>query len=182
VIIALAGRRIDVSDATVPRFPAANVALVEERLEKLFRARHATALVSSAACGVDLIGQRVAAALGLARTIVLPYPPAVFKERSVIDRPGDWSDEFDRLLNGARQHGTVIELDAPSERAASSRAYTMANDAVLDAAVRAASSPSDVLAIIAWDGHPRGPDDLTAAFAESARARHLAVEEVSTMR
>jgi len=182
VIIALAGRRIDAPDATTQRFPAENAALVEDRLEELFRVRHAAALIGSAACGVDLIGQRVAAALGLARTIVLPYPPDVFKARSVIDRPGDWGDEFERLLDGARRHGTVIELDAPSERSASQRAYRLTNDAVLDAAIRAAPSPSEVLAVIAWDGNSRGPDDLTAAFAESARVRHLAVEEVSTLR
>lgn len=180
MIIALAGRRIDAPDATVRRFPLANVPLVEARLEALLRQCEASAIVSSAACGADLIAQRVAISLGLQCTVVLPYPAPLFKERSVIDRPGEWGREFDRVIAHAHRHGSLIELNATAAREASAQAYRLANEAILDAALSAARSSADVLAVIVWEGQSRGADDLTAAFAESARARALVVDEVST--
>src|SRR5689334_3365039 len=54
MIVALAGRRVDKSDAQEPRFPLRNVDLVRTRTRELLRNKDATALVSSAACGADL--------------------------------------------------------------------------------------------------------------------------------
>ena len=36
------------------------------------------------------------------------------------------------------------------------------------------------IAVIVWEGHPRGAEDTTQHFAELARERGLSVEEVST--
>jgi hypothetical protein len=47
--------------------------MVTERLRKVFRAERASIVVSSAACGADLIDLREARALGLRRRIVLPF-------------------------------------------------------------------------------------------------------------
>jgi hypothetical protein len=54
-VIALAGRRIDAIDAKAARFPLQAVPLVRERVSDLLQREHAKALVSSAACGADLI-------------------------------------------------------------------------------------------------------------------------------
>ena len=51
VVMALAGRRIDAADATVPRFPLENAPIVRNRLIDLFRQLRVTFLVCSAACG-----------------------------------------------------------------------------------------------------------------------------------
>ena len=113
VIVALAGRRVDPTDAHDVRFPPDNTGLVEERLRDLFRSHDVIALVSSAACGADLIAQRVARSLALQRVMVLPFPPAVFRERSVCDRPGNWGPEFDALLDDARAgQNEVLEWNA----------------------------------------------------------------------
>src|SRR5262245_66089037 len=71
MIIALAGRRIDAPDAPTPRFPSENVRLVQSRLADLFAREGATALVSSGACGADLVALEVAGARGMQRRVVL---------------------------------------------------------------------------------------------------------------
>jgi hypothetical protein len=64
VVIAVAGRRIDAAHAEVPHFSLHNVPIVERRLIELFEREAATALVSSAACGADLVALRVAGVRG----------------------------------------------------------------------------------------------------------------------
>ena len=184
MIIALAGRRVDPIDAKVKRFPLENAGLVEQRLRELFRARGARALVGSAACGADLIAQRVARELSLQRVIVLPYSAAAFRESSVTDRPGDWGSEFDELIAGARAgEGEVVELGFDDSADSSQGAYQAANIAILELALSFARDTHDrVLPVIVWDLQSRGPDDLTAAFGEAARARGLEPVEVSTIR
>jgi hypothetical protein len=44
----------------------------------------------------------------------------------------------------------------------------------------AGADPSDVIAIIVWEGRSRGEGDLTLAFATAARTRGHAVFEVPT--
>jgi hypothetical protein len=59
--------------------------------------------------------------------------------------------------------------------------YAAANEAILNEAERlAGADPSDVIAIIVWEGRSRGEGDLTEAFAASARARGHPVFEVPT--
>ena len=66
MILAFAGRRMDAAGAAPPRFPLTNVALVRRRIRALLEAHSATAIVSSAACGADLIALGEAGALGYA--------------------------------------------------------------------------------------------------------------------
>lgn len=174
MIVALAGRRVDAEDATTPRFPTANVGLVRDRLRALFRAHAANGLVASGACGADLIAHEVARELGMRRVMILPFPSPVFRERSVTDRPGDWGPLFDDLLADARVSGEVVELDLSVDKEQSNAAYLRANEVLLDrAGVRA-------LAVVVWDGTSRGPDDVTAAFANQAKARGLTSVEILT--
>lgn len=187
MIIALAGRRIDAPDAETPRFPESRSGLIRERLRDLFRSTSATALVGSGACGADLLAMEAAGELGLRRCLVLPFEPARFRETSVVDRPGDWGPLFDRILADAGVEGGVIVLENPGD---SHSAYAAVNRAILDEAIREAGPPAsasdpgvggDVLAVIVWDGAPRGADDLTAGFADEARSRGLRIFEISTL-
>ena len=73
VVIAFAGRRIDAPDAEVARFPASRVDAAEARLEQVIRERGAVALVSSAACGADLVALAVAERLGKPQQYVSRY-------------------------------------------------------------------------------------------------------------
>jgi cytosine/adenosine deaminase-related metal-dependent hydrolase len=176
LIAALAGRRVDAVGAPA-RFPLENVARVRDKLGKLFTTSGVVAVVASGACGADLAALDAARALGLRRRIVLPFDAATFRGTSVVDRPGDWGPLFDDLVADARRTGDLVELGlAPSDDST----YLRANEAILDEALALAGDPARAAAVIVWEGQPRGPGDITHAFAESARARSLPVLEALT--
>ena len=98
----------------------------------------------------------------------------------MIDRPGGqdrWGPLFDRMLAGVPP-ADIITLHEDSD---DTTAYTSANGRILDEArMLADESGSDVMAIIAWDAKPRGADDQTVQFAQSARERGMPVHEIAT--
>ena len=57
MIVALAGRRVDATDAKEKRFSPENAESVKERIRKFLQTENATALVSAAACGADILDQ-----------------------------------------------------------------------------------------------------------------------------
>ena len=179
MVIALAGRRIDAAGAAPARFPPENVSLVEQRLRRLLERETATAVVSSAACGADLVAQNIAGTLGLRLRVVLPFDRSRFRDTSVTDRGGGWGPVYDRLLHELDASGDVVTLATSGEDTA---AYEAVNLAILDqAAAMGAEAGGEVLAVMVWEGASRGPDDLTAAFGEEARRRGLRVEQVLTL-
>lgn len=180
MIVAFAGRRIDAPNADESRFPPANVAAVRERIRAQLAGFGATTLVSSAACGADLLALEAAGALGLRRVIVLPWDAERFRKASVVDRGAQWGAVFDRML-GEVDARDIRVLGRPDEDDA---AYLATNNAILDAAASIArKSPAheDVLAMVAWNGQPRGRDDITKAFMTAAQHRGMQVVEVSTI-
>jgi hypothetical protein len=178
VVIALAGRRIDAPAAAAPRFPAENVALVRQRLRKLFVENGASALACSAACGADLIALDVAGELKLRRRIVLPFDVARFRETSVTDRPGQWGQAFDRAIAETGAAGDLVIVNSSSDDAG----YAAANQAVLDeAGTLRKETGVPAAAVIVWNGQSLGPDDYTAQFRDLAARRGLQVFEVSTV-
>ena len=117
--------------------------------------------------------------------VVLPYAPDVFRERSVVDRPGEWGPAYDTLI--AESLSGLVELvilhsaQSPDE---SYRAFAATNTAIIDRAeqlAREASERESILAVVVWDGASRGPDDLTDEFRRQALARAVPVVEVSTV-
>lgn len=179
MVIGLAGRRIDAADAPTARFPLRNLPLVEQRLRDLLRGEPGVAMVSSAACGADLLAQGIAGTLGMRRRVVLPFDRARFRRTSVIDRPGDWGPAYDRLLAELDVTGDVVVLREGLDETA---AYGATNLTILDQATALArQAGQDVLAVLVWEGAPRGPDDLTAAFGQEARRRRLSVKEILTL-
>lgn len=179
MIVALAGRRIDAPDAANPVFPVASVDRVRESIRKLFEDERATALVSSAACGADLLALEAAGGLGMRRRIVLPFEPDRFRESSVIDRPGDWGSLFDEVIAEVKDKGDLVDLKLDSE---ADESYVQANHAILQEALNLAGSSSDgVSAVLVWNGASRGESDITSAFGDAARALGWRVLEVSTL-
>src|SRR4029453_11245478 len=74
--------------------------------------RHgAIALVTSAACGADLLALSSAADLRLRRRVVLPFAPELFRHPSVTDRPVDWGPVFDETLLQLQAAGDLLILD-----------------------------------------------------------------------
>lgn len=178
MIIALAGRRIDAPDTSTPAFPLQNVPIVGERLRGLMKEHDARAIVSSAACGADLLALQAAGELGLRRRILLPFNPQRFRDNSVTDRPGDWASVYDLIIEEVELRGDLVIADA---RAEGDQAYLALNISILDEAARLARQANDqLLAVVIWDGISRQSIDVTSAFADEARKRKLPVIEVST--
>lgn len=179
VIIAVAGRRVDAADAETPRFPLDNVALVERRVDELFEREGATAVVSSAACGADLVALTVAGRRGMRRRVVLPFDRGKFRETSVTDRPGAWGPMYDRVLAELGRTGDVVTLEGLGDGDA---AYLAANEHILrQAEALAAASNAEPMVLLIWDGAPRSTEDVTAAFGDHARTRRWRVDQVKTL-
>jgi hypothetical protein len=177
MIIALAGRRVDSPEAKDTRFPLLNVGIVRERVRALLQ-ENAAALVSSAACGADLIALSEAGKLGLRRRVVLPFERPRFRETSVTDRPGDWGPLFDEVLDTVEAAGDLVVLRAGSD----DEAYALANRAILDESLALAKTAHQpVRAVLVWDGKSRGDHDLTEDFGVEARKRGMPVTDVPTI-
>ena len=193
-IVAFAGRRIDVTDAETPRFPLTQVNVVQKKIEDLFRRDNVKTLICSAACGADLIALRVAQKLRIGYRIFLPFAPERFRITSVMDRPctqeWNWGVLFDLVIDIAQEKGELVVVETDEDRQI---AYQAVNHAILNEALQQGRIQADastmeppqeiheVQAVIAWDGHARGPRDLTLHFAEEARSRGLVVKEILTL-
>jgi hypothetical protein len=170
VVVALAGRRIDVDGARESRFPLRNVGRVEEELNKLFLKLHARALVSSAACGADLLALEAAGVVGLGRRVILPFALKRFRETSVVDRPGPWGALIDKVIAEVKAHGDLVVLPGKQD---DDESYTAANASLVEEAKRLADayggSSVRCVAAVVWEGTPRPGNDLTAQFNGLAR-------------
>ena len=179
MIIGLSGRRIDKEGARPPHFPLANVEFVRQRLRTLLQEEAVTGIVSSAACGADLLALNEAIGLGIRCRVVLPFDRERFRETSVLDRPGDWRF-YDSVIDKVASSNDLITL-APALD--DETAYQAANRAILDEAVEMGRSTSEEMrALLVWDGRSRGSGDLTEAFGVAAKQRGLDVLEVFTLR
>jgi len=178
MIFAFAGRRIDAVNAEQPRFPLSKVSLVRSRVRTLLRTHATAAVVSSAACGADLIALTEARALRLRCKIVLPFSRDRFRTSSVTDRPGNWGAAYDQTMDDAEASGDVIVLDeTPGEDA-----YLVVNRAIIDATaalMNECRQPGS--AVLVWEGASKGDHDVTEEFGIEARKRGLSVIEVLTL-
>lgn len=179
-VIALAGRRVDATNTAPPRFPLSNVPLVRSRLADLLVQERALALVSSAACGVDLLALEEAERLGVQRRIVLPFPPERFRDTSVVDRPGDWGPLFDRIVAAVRAACDLVVLEA--DAAGDDAAYAAANAAIIaEAESLAEEGKYRTVAVLVWEGAARAQGDATGGFQSLAAAAGFAERTVLTV-
>jgi hypothetical protein len=177
VIVALAGRRIDAANAMPERFPARCIAPVRERLRAALRDGRASALVSAAACGADLIALAVAEELGLRRHIVLPFAGDDFRAKSVVDRPGDWGEPFDRLVAEAAARNDLEILGLPPSRPG---VFQETNVAILERALALARETDEpACAFAVWDGPLTGRTDYTLDFVDAAERRGIPVQPIA---
>lgn len=177
-IIAVAGRRIDSADATEARFPSAAVPETLRRIGDGLARWEGTTVITSAACGADLLALSAAADLHLRRRVVLPFEPQRFRGTSVTDRPGDWGAVFDRTVVELETSGDLLILDESSDDSG----YAAVGEAILDEAERIArENGNQLVAMVVWEGRPRPGVDLTARFRESARRRGFEIDDVLTI-
>jgi hypothetical protein len=183
-VVALGGRRIDAEPTSTARFPFDQVDRVGMEIADRLRRTQAVALVSSAACGADLIALETAQQMGLPTRIVLPFSAIRFRETSVVDRPRPefWGSMFDRATSAARAHGDLIELDAVE----ADDAYSMANGVIIREARKLAGVKNQerslrLIALVVWEGASRGPDDNTNKFVQLAQESGFRIEQVLTL-
>jgi len=160
-VLALAGRRIDAEGADPARFPLSQVEAVRRRLNSLMVEQQIGAVVCSAACGADLVALEEAGKLGLRRRVVLPFAKARFRETSVVDRPGDWGEVYDRVIADVEARGDLIEL--PPRAGDENDGYRAANEAIIREAETIAG-PGERIAAIVWEGSSRSRSDATEDF------------------
>jgi hypothetical protein len=173
--VALAGRRIDAPGGPV-RFPLERVDAVEAMLRTYYAEHGVAHLVSSAACGADLLALRAAADAGVARrTVVLPFDVATFRRTSVTDRPGDWGALYERIVGEVAAAGGLVVLGLDPDAGA---AYDLATEEIL---AIAATTAGPVRACLVWEGASRGAGDHSLALADGARRRGWPVDEVYTL-
>lgn len=177
MIIALSGRRVDALGAEQPRFPLQNVARVKDEVRQSLQNQQASAVVSSAACGADLIALSEAGSLGLRRRVVLPFEPGRFRETSVVDRPGDWGVIYDQVINEVKANGDLIVLDKTEQ----DDPYAATNKVILNEAIALAGQTQEpVGTLLIWDGASRGKEDFTESFGTESRKLGLPVFEILT--
>ena len=177
MIVALAGRRVDEPGANEKRFSPENAEMVKQRIREVLKAEKATALVSAAACGSDILALEAAGELGIRRRVVLPYDKVTFKHSSVIDRPGDWGERYDRILAEVDDKGDLIVDDYDQDE----ESYFAANHDILDQAEELAEETGQqVSAVVVWNGLARGEEDVTGHFLEEAKQRGMKVIEINT--
>jgi hypothetical protein len=181
-VVALVGRRIDPEPTLTPRFPFDQVNRVRIEIADQLRRSHAISLVSSAACGADLVALQTAQEMRLRTRIILPFSAARFRESSVVDRPRPefWGDMFDRVAGVARADGNLVELDMEADDA-----YSAANAIIIDEARKLTDvkdhGPLSLVALVVWEGTSRGVDDNTYKFIKLARHSGFRVEQVLTL-
>jgi hypothetical protein len=186
-VVALSGRRVDAVGETHPRFPLECVPMVQDRIREVLKRTRARVLVCSAAGGADLLAMEVARELGLSVRVILPEPRRKFRKTSVVDRPGDWGEVFDRQMDLAEREGAVHRMKPVTN--SNNAGYISALKVILDQAAgcaihtpkgEAADVPGRVTALVVWDGQSWGEQDVTAAFLQQARDCSLSVREVIT--
>jgi hypothetical protein len=181
MVIALAGRRTSDPGSKAIRFPLENVEKVRENLRKFFASIRPEVLVSSGACGADLLALEVAGSMGILRSMVLPFDPAIFKTTSVIDRPGEWGPLFDKICHEVA-HEEKIQLQGYSKN--DDAKYLKINIDILERAEALAEKygvSKRLMAVIVWEGKPKGSDDTTADFKSEALKRNFEIKEISTL-
>jgi hypothetical protein len=179
-VVALAGRRIDPPLAKPSRFPSANAPTVRRKLKDFFSSENILALVSSAACGTDLIALEEAERLNIRCRIILPFCPREFRNTSVTDRGKEWGPVFDRLIGTADRQGDLVVLRYPAE--SDEKVYAATNKIIIHEAKALAKQlpggPHRLVAVIAWEGAAKSGIDNTDEFRRLARATGFDKEHI----
>lgn len=181
MIVSLAGRRIDPVNAEVKRFPLENKEIVRQRILDFFVKENVTTLISSAACGADLLAQDVARELKIHQQIILPFNRDKFRRTSVTDRPGNWGRLFDEICDEVEASGNLIVLRNEEDE---SKAYSRVTDKLIkqNKIVKKSRMPESNAIVAVWDGKPKDKNDETTAFINKAKIQDIEVKEILTIK
>jgi hypothetical protein len=137
------------------------------------------ALVASGACGADLVTLQIATERQIPCRMVLPFNRQRFRAESVADRPGDWGPLFDCIYQRVKRGLGVKTLPTTHD---TQRDFQRANRYLIREAQSIAQEHSDpdIVALVLWDGTPRGAGDVTAHFVALATAQHIPMQTIVT--
>ena len=107
-------------------------------------------LVTSAACGADLLALSAAADIRLRRRVILPLISDAFSRDSVIDRPGDWGPLFDETMLQLQAVGDVLILDESPD----DNGYAAVGEASPCRSRARYANGDRLVAMVVWDGTP----------------------------
>ena len=113
VLIVHAGNRIDAPDREVPRFPAAQVDAVAQRVGRLFDVMKPAGVVSAPAAGADLIVLDEARKRSIPLHVFVPIDTDEFVRESVADQDSGWLAVFEAVIDHARDdaHSSLCHID-----------------------------------------------------------------------
>jgi hypothetical protein len=177
-VVAFSGHMTDAPGRAIPRFPASQVEAVRRAVGAWLR-RHGGRVhaVCSAARGADLVFlEEVLAREGTA-TVILPFPPADFKQVSV--GPG-WDERFETVLAHDRVEvrPPVQETLPPTPEQA--EAFERCNLTIVDEAERLAQlfDDTDPLLLTVWNGSPGDGGGGTAHAVSTWEQRGYRTENI----
>lgn len=181
MIVALAGRRVDPKERFPPRFSSTtgSVETVRQQIHDSLLSLQTSVLICSAACGSDLLALVEAGKLGIRRRVILPFNRHMFRAASVIDRPGNWGQLYDTVIDEVLANGDLVTAHNASSKHAS---YLAVNHMIVDEAISLSGVlEQTVIAIRIWEGHSRGRGDLTEEFGEYAQSMGIRVFDILTV-
>ncbi len=177
-VVVFAGHMIDRVDRSTPRFPEALSPKVETAIERWLDEHQAFIGFSSAACGADLLFQKVIQRRGGESRIVLPYDQEPFRAESVEFAGKAWSDLFDRVIENATQ----IVIASPKRAQGDGISYDYANLILHGlATVRATElqgGTSEPVGLAVWDGKPDGGRGGTSHVVKQWRDIGMEVHQI----
>ena len=174
-VLVFTGHMIDRRDRGSPRFPHELGPAIEGAVRARLSAIAPAAVYGSAACGADLICLEAAAELCCETHVVLPFPPAAFREASVDYAGPSWSARFEAAL--ARADSITIASDHRARE--STATYEYANLMLTGTArLRAQLLDTKVVGLAVHDPRSAGAPGGTASMVALWKQQGLAVESV----
>jgi hypothetical protein len=174
MIVVLAGRRVDAKPED-NRFPLKNVNDIENKITDVLSTLKPAWLISSGACGADLIALKAAGRLKIARKMILPFSAEKFRETSVVDRPGNWGILFDEICAELRKSDNLVELGFDEN---DEKSYLDTNTEIFSQAGRLMDTV--IVTVVVWDQTVK-EQDATNHFRLIAVKKGLRIVEINSV-
>jgi hypothetical protein len=185
-VLAAAGRRIDPVGAPEERFPVGNEGHVASAIRSVLEATRPTLIVSSAACGADILVLEAARDLQIPTRAILPFSRRAFRERSVADCPGDWASRYDALVAHRKvEDGNLVLLTdkEPGSDEQANAAYHKVTERLIDEVTRIRLQDKKAIgaAIVIWDLVRKDENDETGFLLDRALSHGWQIIEINTL-
>jgi len=174
-VLVYTGHMLDAPGRAAPRFPAALEGAVRAALRERLAALAPAAAYGSAACGADLLCLELVRELGGETHVVLPFPPAEFREASVDFAGGDWGARFEQALAAAAS----VTVTSDHRASGSAATFEYANLVLTGMArLRAQRLDTALQGLVVRDPRSPGAAGGAASLAGLWQAAALPVESI----